>query len=220
MAEFWTIEGIDGAGKSHLLSRLATTASFQVTALRKDAPPHTGNAWLDRRLAQIHDLTWGYDHAEPVWNYPANYWLHSLAAWYALFYHAHVAPALDQKSPVVVDGWYFKHQARMTLSGDDRLVVQAEGVFSALPQPDRVVLLTTPAEVATTRRAETSKPSEHGAFTTKKATTSPATFTDYQTRTAHALEKLLSAHPAPVHALHSTADDKDLLSLLRREVNA
>ena len=219
MAEFSTIEGIDGAGKSHLLSRLTTVPS-QVTALSKNDPPHTGNTWLDRRLALMHDLTWGYDHAEPVWDYPAHYWLHSLAAWYALFHYAHVAPALDRDRPVVVDGWYFKHQARMTLSGDERLVSQAQAVFSALPQPDRVVLLTTTAEVATTRRAGTSKPSEHGAFTTKRATTSSAAFTDYQTRTARALEELLDAHPAPVHTLPSTADETDLLPLLRGEVNA
>lgn len=219
MAEFWTIEGIDGAGKSHLLSRLATVTS-QVTALRKDHPPRTGGLWLDRRLTLMHDLTWGYDHAEPVWDYPAHYWLHSLAAWYTLFHHAHVAPALDRALPVVVDGWYFKHQARMTLSGDDRLVSQAEAVFSALPQPDRIVLLTTPAEVATTRRARTSKPSEHGAFTTKRATASSATFTDYQTRTSHVLEDLLGEHPAPVHTLPSTADETDLLPLLHGEVNA
>jgi len=219
MTEFWTIEGIDGAGKSHLLSRLATTAS-QVTALHKDHPLRTGNTWLDRRLVLMHDLTWGYDHAEPVWGYPAHYWLHSLAAWYTLFHHAHVAPALSHTRPVVVDGWYFKHQARMTLSGDDRLVSQAEDVFSALPQPDRIILLTTTAEVATTRRAGTSKPSEHGAFTTKRATTSPDDFTDYQTRTARALEELLGAHPAPVHTLHSTADETDLLSLLHGEANA
>lgn len=219
MAEFWTIEGIDGAGKSHLLSHL-TTATSQATALRKDHPPRTGNAWLDRRLALMHDLTWGYDQAEPVWDYPAHYWLHSLAAWYTLFHYAHVAPALDRARPVVVDGWYFKHQARMTLSGDERLVSQAEAVFSALPQPDRIVLLTTPAEVATSRRAGTSKPSEHGAFTTKRATTSSAAFTDYQTRTARALEELLSTHPAPVHTLPSTADETDLLPLLHGEVNA
>lgn len=219
MTEFWTIEGIDGAGKSHLLSRLTTVPS-QATALSKDDPTHTGNTWLDRRLALMHDLTWGYDHAEPVWDYPANYWLHSLAAWYTLFHHTHVAPALDRERPVVVDGWYFKHQARMALSGDERLVSQAEDVFSALPQPDRIVLLATPAEVATTRRAGTSKPSEHGAFTTKRATTSSAAFTDYQTRTSRALEELLSAHPAPVHTLPSTADETDLLPLLHGEVNA
>lgn len=218
MAEFWTIEGIDGAGKSHLLSRLATSTS-QVTALCKDDLPRTGNAWVDRRLSQMHHLTWSYDQAESVWDYPVHYWLYSLAAWYTLFHHAHVAPALDRVRPVVVDGWYFKLQARMTLSGDDRLVSHAEDVFSALPQPDRIVLLSTPAEVATTRRSGTSKPSEHGAFTTKKATTSSATFTDYQTRTARALEELLSEHQAPVHTLHSTADT-DLLPLLHGEVKA
>ncbi|MEU1899534.1 thymidylate kinase [Nocardiopsis dassonvillei] len=216
MGEFWVVEGIDGAGKSHLLSRL-TDSTREAVVLRKDALPTSGNPWADERLSAMHRLTWGYDHAEPVWHYPARYWLHILAAWYELSHHVHVAPALSCGRSVVVDGWYFKHQARMTLSGDERLEDLAARVFSALPQPDHVVKLSTPAHLAAARREGNSKPSEHGAFVTGEATTSARSFTDYQSRTDLALDSLLAAHPASVHTVDSGSGAEHLLSLLRKK---
>ena len=216
MGDFWVVEGIDGAGKSHLLSRL-TDSTREVVVLRKDALPRSGSPWVDGRLSAMHRLTWGYDHAEPVWHYPARYWLHTLAAWYELFHHVHVAPALSHGYPVVVDGWYFKHQARMALSGDEQLEDLAAQVFSAVPQPDHVIRLSTPAHLAAARRNGNSKPSEHGAFLSGETTMSVRSFTDYQTRTSQALNSLLVAHPAPIHTMDSTSDAEFLLSLLRKK---
>lgn len=118
---------------------------------------------------------------------------------------------------MIVDGWYFKHLARMKLSGDATLRSLAERVFSSLPQPDRVVWLPTPAEVATRRRKGSSKPSEHGAFLTGKATTTPETFTDYQARTAQLIEDLLHEHRAPVHTLSADSSAGELVDLLSEE---
>jgi thymidylate kinase len=216
VGEFWVVEGIDGAGKSHLLSRLADN-TCEVVVLRKDDRPLVTDTWADERLAAMHHLTWGYDHAEPVWHYPARFWLHSLAAWFELFHHVYVAPALTQGRPVAVDGWYFKHQARMVLSGDEDLVALAAQVFAALPQPDQVAKLSTPPDLAAVRRSGSSKPSEHGAFVTGRAATSEKDFTAYQTRTGHALDELLRQHPAPVHILDNRAPCDGLLSLLRQE---
>ncbi|WP_116246810.1 AAA family ATPase [Nocardiopsis sp. FIRDI 009] len=218
MAEFWVVEGIDGAGKSHLLSRLADI-TCETVVLRKDDRPESGNRWAEERLAAMHRLTWGYDHAEPVWHYPSRYWLHTLAAWYELFHHVHVAPALAEHRPVIVDGWFFKHQARMALSKDEDMVSLAAQVFSALPQPDQVVKLSTPPGLAAVRRSGSSKPSEHGAFLTDQTATSERGFTTYQTRTNQALDELLRRHPAPVHTLDGSTSSKGLLSLLREETN-
>ncbi|MCY9783307.1 AAA family ATPase [Nocardiopsis sp. EMB25] len=216
MGEFWVVEGIDGAGKSHLLSRLADT-TCEAVVLRKDDRPKSGDRWADGRLAVMHILTWGYDHIEPVWNYPSRYWLHTLAAWCELFHHVHVAPTLAEGRSVVVDGWYFKHQARMALSGDEDLVALAARVFSALPQPDQVVRLSTPPDLAATRRSGSSKPSEHGAFVTGQAVMSERDFATYQTCTSQALDELLRRHPARVHTLDPGAPLEGLLSLLREE---
>ncbi|GAA0985871.1 thymidylate kinase [Nocardiopsis tropica] len=216
MGEFWVVEGIDGAGKSHLLSRL-TDSTREAVVLRKDTLPTSGDPRADERLSAMHRLTWDYDHVEPVWHYPARYWLYTLAAWYELFHHVHVAPALSCGRSVVVDGWYFKHQARMALSGDERLEDLAARVFSALPQPDHIAKLSTPAYLAAARRHGNSKPSEHGVFVTGEATTSARSFTDYQTRTDLALGTLLAAHPAPVHTVDSGSGAEHLMSLLRKK---
>lgn len=216
MGEFWVVEGIDGAGKSHLLSRLANKTG-EVVVLCKDDRPLGTDTWADERLAAMHRLTWGYDYAEPVWHYPARFWLYSLAAWFELFHHVYVAPALTDGRLVVVDGWYFKHQARMVLSGDEELVALAAQVFFALPQPDQVVKLSTPPDLAAVRRSGSSKPSEHGAFVTGRAAKSERDFTAYQTRTGQALDELLQQHSAPVHVLDSSTACDSLLSLLRQE---
>ena len=165
----------------------------------------------------MHRLTWSYDHAEPVWTYSSRYWLHTLAAWYELLHAAHIAPAIAQGQTVIVDGWYFKHQARMKLSDDLRLTSLADQVFSAVPQPDRMVWLPTPTEVAARRRRGSSKPSEHGAFLTGEATTDPGSFTDYQTRTAQLMEELLHEHSAHVHTLSTHDPSGELVNLLSEE---
>ena len=216
MGEFWTLEGIDGAGKSHLLSRLAAQ-HLDVAVVCKDALAPSGSPWLDERLATMHRLTWSYDHAEPVWTYSGRYWLHTLAAWYELVHAAHMAPATAQGRTVIVDGWYFKHQARMRLSGDARLTSFADQVFSAVPQPDRVAWLPTPAEVAAHRRRCSSKPSEHGAFLTGETATSPGSFAEYQTRTARLMEELLHLHSAPVRNLTVDGTTGVLVDLLSKE---
>ncbi|MBB6172877.1 hypothetical protein HNR23_002937 [Nocardiopsis mwathae] len=71
----------------------------------------------------------------------------------------------------------------MRPSGDERLEALAGRVFSGLPQPDHVVKLSTPANLAALRRKDNSKPSERGAFVTGEATTCAQSFTDYQNRT-------------------------------------
>ncbi|HEX6508156.1 MAG TPA: thymidylate kinase, partial [Chloroflexota bacterium] len=68
--------------------------------------------WMTQRLRMMHRLVWSYDHAEPVWTYPHDYWLHLLCAWFSLFYHSYVRGGVDSGTTVITDGWYFKHQAR------------------------------------------------------------------------------------------------------------
>lgn len=216
MGEFWTLEGIDGAGKSHLLTQLADRHP-NATVVRKDARPPGGSPWSEERLTTMHRLTWSYNHAEPVWTYPSRYWVHTLAAWYELFHATHVAPEVARDRTVIVDGWHFKHLARMKLSGDAALTSLAERAFSSLPQPDRVVWFPTPAEVAARRRKGTSKPSEHGAFLTGRATTNPEAFTDYQSRTAQLMDELLHEHSAPVHTLAADDPTGELVGLLSEE---
>ncbi|MBE2997208.1 AAA family ATPase [Nocardiopsis sp. HNM0947] len=216
MGEFWTLEGIDGAGKSHLLTQLADRHP-NATLVRKDARPPSSSPWAEERLTTMHHLTWSYDHAEPVWTYPSRYWVHTLAAWYELFHVTHVAPAVTQGRTVVVDGWHFKHLARMTLSGDAALISLAERVFSALPQPDRVIWLPTSTAVAAQRRSGNAKPSEHGAFLTNQATTSPGSFADYQSRTARLMADLLHEHRAPVRTLAADDPTAELVDLLSEE---
>lgn len=218
MARFCTIEGVDGSGKSHLAARLqrhvaSSGIGERVVVLRKDDHGHSLSPWVQRRLKRMHELTWSYNPDEPVWHYSRQYWLHALASWYALFHDQVVAPQLERNAVVVVDGWYFKHQARFHLSGIPALIQMADLVFGSLPQPDAVLLLDTPIEHAAQRKAADSKPSEHGAFDGGHSRDA-ASFVAYQGRSNDQLYSLVDTHDAHVHSVASNAEPVALLDLL------
>jgi len=224
VGEFCTVEGVDGAGKSHLINvlraHLRRCADPDIVVVGKDDSRLDGHGWAERRMATMHALTWGYDPAEPVWDYPVGYWLHSLAAWYTLFYDQYVAGPLGEGKTVLTDGWYFKHLARFHLSEDPAFIAQADQVLGSLAQPGRVLKLATPIGLAAHRRGSGSKPSEHGAFHTGRPHTDQGSFMTYQTRTARMLDTLLAAHSATVHTITPPTRASAVLNLLTRPGSA
>ena len=223
MLQFCALEGGDGAGKSYLanqiVSYLKTTGHEGIVVAVKDQPYDDGS-WIDQRLQGMHKLTWSYDNAEPVWEYSREYWLYSILAWYTLFYEKYVMPAINEGAVVITDGWCFKHQARFRLSGSPDLVDLADTLFARLPQPDLVVCLDAPPEVAAARKQGASKPSEHGAFDTGSGSLEQASLVTYQGNTKDALWQVLADHPATVQRVSHLITPEEVLGLIEQAKKA
>lgn len=213
MANFCVIEGVDGTGKSHLaevVRQHGQVASLSdIVVVLKDDVTEQQATWATHRLNAMHRLTWSYAIDEPVWNYSRQYWLFSLLAWFELFYAEYVAPQLALGRTVITDGWYFKHQARFRLSGDQVFVDFANSALQLLPRPDLVVLLDTPlVEIAA--RKQHSKPSERGVFESVDG----CDFFGYQQRVREALYEVLRMQPCTVRTLTPPVTPSILLSVI------
>lgn len=209
---FYAVEGVDGTGKSHLVRRLAERAVVaggqSVAILLKDADDAARTALGTERLAAMHALTWSYPVDEEVWRYSQRYWLYTLLSWYQLYHETRVLPELARGRVVVADGWFYKHWARFSLSGDEELRSTARELFLGLPRPDAVFLLDTPVATAAHRLRGSFKPSEAGAFEAGRADLDVTDLVSYQGRSARALHHVLSDSGTPVHAVDTTTGDE------------
>lgn len=179
MSTWVSLDGTDGSGKSSLATELAGTMPGYIV-LERDltcesiAPSHAGS-----RLRQLRDAVFGYDHAEPVWEYPNRYWLHALCSFFWLYHHEVISTI---EGNVLTDGWATKHWARFQLHDDPDLVAEANASFGALPWPQQILVLPRHVHTGTLR---VTKPSEHGAF--DAASTG---FDQYQNRTLDAFDRV------------------------------
>ena len=179
MSIWVSLDGTDGSGKASLANELVDQMP-DFTVLERDQtcqsliPSHAGT-----RLRQLRDSVFGYDHAEPVWEYPTRYWLHALCSFFWLYHHE-VISTIDGN--VLTDSWATKHWARFQLHNDSDLVAEANAAFSALPWPHTILVLPRHAHRGTVR---VTKPSEHGAF--DAASTG---FDQYQDRTLDAFDRV------------------------------
>jgi thymidylate kinase len=230
MSGFCVVEGVDGAGKSHVVQALrAYVRDHDVpafTVLLKDGLAVSDGSWVNNRIAAMHALTWSYSHDEPVWDYSRRYWLHTLCAWFELVHQHAIAPMLRSGHLVVVDGWYFKHYARFLLAEDRTLAAEAAAAFAALPQPDLIAVLDTPLHRITSRKTQI-KPSERGAFDASSPAgndrppvdgelepAARAAFLGYQGRTATVLDRVLAGHADVLRLPDSDISPQELLELI------
>lgn len=160
---FICFEGLDGAGKTSAAARLAEAldlAGERADFLeRKD--PCCDDERLRRRLELLAALIWDYGDA-PIERMGDHSALYNVASWFSAIDLLRVRPALAAGRSVVIDNWYFKFLARMTLK--ERLDADhAARCFAHLSAPDHVILLNVSPEVAASRKTRFAR-GETGGF--------------------------------------------------------
>lgn len=200
MSGFCVIEGPDGVGKTYLARRLRhyiqTCGERYCVVVLKDDPCDDDASDSARRLSRLHDLIWPAETSERLWEYPHDYWLHMLCAWFVLFYDKRVAPEIRDNRIVVTDGWYFKYLAMLAAARPDGPgISDAKVACATLPQPDLVIAIRCPPGDVLKRKHEV-KPIECGALVSPTFIPDrpESRFVEYQTRCGEALDSLLTGH--------------------------
>lgn len=151
-ARFICFEGLDGAGKStaaaHFAKALDSRGERATFLARKD--PHCNDERLSQRLENLADLIWGYGDI-PVEKMGDHHALYNVASWLSSIDLLKVQPTLATGSTVVMDNWFYKFLARMSLKpGLD--TNHAANCFAHLTIPNHVVLLDVNPEIAASRK--------------------------------------------------------------------
>ncbi|NEB74293.1 hypothetical protein G3I40_03435 [Streptomyces sp. SID14478] len=157
------IEGIDGSGKSTAAAMVAERLS---TGRAPSSPTPGGKKAIgptdretEARAVRLRDLIWSSPESAGD-TFGATHWILLIASWYAGL--TRLRPDLQPSHPgvCVMDGWFYRNIAK-TLVREPLDPQWVESLFAPAPEPDLVVLLDVPPDVAWERR-ETFKDTELG----------------------------------------------------------
>ncbi|MFJ8582782.1 dTMP kinase [Micromonospora sp. NPDC093277] len=189
---FIAIEGIDGSGKTTATRNLVEAlrkSGHEAIALNKRTPGVLDD-YVTKHLSLLAEAIWTNSKNSPIHLLGERHWMHLHAAYLsALGKQIKEGQLVDKEGFVVVDGWVGKLTARMATGR----VNSAEEIFSffgSIVQPDVVIVLDVPPEVAEDRLA--------GDFTVGEtrslgAETSPG-FVAYQSEVRAILLHLAESH--------------------------
>lgn len=150
-----TFEGGDGAGKSTLARSLVEGLQRRgIKAVLVDKKSADfGSPHLKERMSCLRKVLWDYPRDAHIGAWGDPHWFHLLVSWYSILDQCRIRPLLAEGSFVVVDNWYYKFAARFMLaSGFDRQYILSS--FAHLTEPDNIIFLDVPPELAVRRRKE------------------------------------------------------------------
>lgn len=154
IGRFICFEGMDGAGKTTAAAGLAKALEINGERIdflaRKD--PRCDDPRLTQHLESLAELIWGYGDT-PVERMGDHHALYNVASWLSAIDMLKIQPTLSKARSVVMDGWYYKFLARMTLKSELD-TKQAATSFSHLTTPDQVFLLDVDPKIAALRKAD------------------------------------------------------------------
>ncbi len=186
---FLALEGIDGAGKTTAAQAAAALLCRQgrpAVALGRGAGGRV-SPYVAGHMAGLRELIWGEPPGAPYLELGDEHWVLLQAAWYSAAARCVVAPAVAAGYVVLADTWGYKFLAKLRLRPAGAVSFErAQGVFSAITQPDVVVHLRADPVVAAAR-----KPVFSGSETGNREgdpDLSVCAFTVYQQRLAGVLE--------------------------------
>lgn len=185
-------EGIDGAGKSSVargVCRLLVEHRVDARFVARKEPTALDSRFSPR-LELLAELIWGYGEL-PVERLGDHHALYNVASWFAALDRIKIRPLLDAGVTVVMDNWYFKFLARLTLK-DGLDAGHAAACFAHLTRPDRVFHLRVPPAVAAERKTTFNR-GESGSFD-GYGPPSRESFLSYQERVAPVLDAMARRH--------------------------
>ena len=196
------VEGIDGAGKSHLCQLLLERlrgAGHRVAFLEKHSLD-LGNDFAGRRMAELRSIIWPAEPEPPHDALGTDFYLFLLAAWFAGLPAMLTRPLADNEF-LLSDGSFYRVMAKAhNRAGFD--VEWLESLFERALRPDLVILLDIDPADAWRRRTEF-KTTELGRWD-GHATCAESAFRSYQGAIRKTLLTLAQRHGW--HVIRQTAE--------------
>jgi dTMP kinase len=162
---FIVLEGIDGSGKSTLTRLICDKLRATIPTARRyhKLSPDFDHPYVRRQMTRLRDImAVPAEEQRHLSAFGDRYWLFLAAAWFSAVQTTRLAPALAQGQLVLMDGWYYRLIAKFLYKGGfDREWLFS--LFSAVSEPDLVVILDVGPETAWKRRPAF-KPNEIGLY--------------------------------------------------------
>ncbi|MFE0025523.1 dTMP kinase [Amycolatopsis sp. NPDC059021] len=206
---FIALEGTDGVGKTSLARHLADIG-YDAAAARLARPGASTRStvgaetlvFVGRRqvsatsrysatlMEHLSRMLW---HSGDAPDLSDAFWASLQAAWFTAHTETVLAPLLEAGFDVLVDGWLYKFFAKLLLQGFTE--ADLDVIFARVRMPDAVLLLHADVGALYDRRS-TFRPAELGMHAGYGALDDLGrdTFVDYQTKTAHNLQRFADRH--------------------------
>ena len=184
---FISLEGIDGSGKTTLVSEVSKR--LKITPVVKKHVS-SDDVFVNEQIKKIASANYpGYNAIyDPNLSY--TYWTYLQCVWYTLIYDYSINPMLKNNQSCVTDGWYYKFFSKKMTDGHLSLDI-LERMFVQVKEPSLVILLDVNPETVIARQKHFNS-AEAGGHMGKEL--SEESFFDYQTQMRENLLELADRH--------------------------
>lgn len=148
------LEGIDGSGKTTMLSMLVDNLNFlgMSTKLINKKKVDYEDIRIKRYTTTLSELIW-YKNDDPNRFVTDQGWLFFHALWYSILVENTILPNLNNYDLLIVDGWFYKIYCRFLLKNSFNKML-LEMVYNSIRKCDRVIMIDTSPELCWKRRKD------------------------------------------------------------------
>lgn len=184
--KIFSLEGIDGSGKTALVTRLSQELSIATTQRKEFL---CESEFINKIGSKLKDVLWNSGDSRDL---PDEFWLYLQASWHVLLRNS-IYNRFREETSVVVDGWYYKFLSKLLANGWESKDIDLQELYSLVPQPDVTILLCTSPQIAWGRKIY--RPTELGLHSPQfsKRKLGQGSFIEYQSRSLDALKSMAKA---------------------------
>ncbi|MCF1485580.1 MULTISPECIES: hypothetical protein [Rhizobium/Agrobacterium group] len=153
---FYSIEGLDGSGKSTLFKRLQTYAlanEFNQYKFLDKKSPMFRDKYVARHMSHIQRILWNYAPDDPMWLLGDVHWMHIISSWFSALDNCVVQPEIAEGRTVIANNWMQKYVSRFAVK-DGFPIKLFKNIMEEITQPDLIVFLDVDPKLAAERKAE------------------------------------------------------------------